>query len=140
MAIFSFGQKHLLRAERLALSKSQAIIEFTPDGTILTANENFLSAMGYSLSEIQGKHHSMFVEPGYRASVEYQQFWASLARGQFQAAEYKRLGKGAKEIWIQASYNPVAGHDGKIVMVVKYATEVTQKKLEMADYQGQIDA
>jgi methyl-accepting chemotaxis protein len=89
-----------------AIGKSQAVIEFNLDGTIIIANDNFLKAMGYSLGEIQGKHHSMFVEPSERESAGYREFWASLNRGQYQAAEYKRIAKGGKEIWIQASYNP----------------------------------
>ena len=90
-----------------ALSRSQAVIEFGMDGTILTANDNFLKALGYSLGEIQGKHHSMFVDPSERDSAAYRDFWAALKRGEYQAAEYKRIGKGGKEVWIQATYNPV---------------------------------
>ena len=90
-----------------ALNKSQAVIEFEMNGTIKTANENFLSALGYELSEIKGKHHSMFVEEEYANSKEYQNFWQTLNNGEFQAAEYMRLGKGGKEVWIQASYNPI---------------------------------
>ena len=89
-----------------AILRAQAVIEFKMDGTILTANENFLKAMGYSLAEIQGKHHSMFVEPAMRDSAEYREFWAKLNRGEYSAAEYKRIGKGGKEVWILASYNP----------------------------------
>jgi methyl-accepting chemotaxis protein len=128
------------KATLAALSRSQAIIEFKMDGTIITANENFLKALGYTLSEVQGKHHSIFVEPAFRDSEEYRQFWAGLNRGEFQAAEYKRIGKGGREVWIQASYNPVLGHGGKPVKVVKFATDVTDEKLRNADYQGQIEA
>ncbi|MBV8837202.1 MAG: PAS domain-containing methyl-accepting chemotaxis protein, partial [Alphaproteobacteria bacterium] len=123
-----------------ALGRSQAIIEFKPDGTIITANENFLAAMGYALAEIKGRHHGMFVEENDRQSPAYRQFWEALARGEFQAAEYKRIGKGGKEVWIQASYNPVKGADGKVFKVVKFATDVTERKLRDADAQGQIDA
>jgi methyl-accepting chemotaxis protein len=112
-----------------AIGKSQAVIEFKLDGTIVTANANFLNAMGYSLGEIQGKHHSMFVEPSERESAGYREFWASLNRGQYQAAEYKRIGKGGKEIWIQASYNPILDLNGKPFKVVKYATDVTRQVL-----------
>ena len=94
-------------AKLAALDKSQAIIEFKMDGTIITANQNFLGAMGYTLDEIKGKHHSMFVDPAYRDSADYREFWAALNRGEFQAAQYKRLGKGGKEVWIEASYNPL---------------------------------
>ena len=98
-----------------AISKSQAVIEFKMDGTIITANQNFLDAMGYRLDEIQGKHHQMFVPPELRGSAAYQAFWASLNRGEFQAAEYKRVGKGGREVWIQASYNPILDDAGKPV-------------------------
>src|SRR5215469_16401629 len=98
-----------------AISRSQAVIEFRLDGTIVTANENFLNAMGYSLAEIQGKHHGIFVDPVERESDRYREFWARLNRGEFQAAEYKRLGKGGRQIWIQASYNPIFDKAGKPV-------------------------
>ena len=110
-----------------ALSRSQAVIEFGMDGTVLTANDNFLKALGYTLGEIQGKHHSMFVEPSERDSAAYRDFWATLKRGKYQAAEYKRVGKGGKEIWIQASYNPVFDGAGKVVKVVKFATDITER-------------
>ena len=112
-----------------AISKSQAVIEFDLDGTIRTANENFLSALGYSLAEIQGKHHRMFVDPAEAASLEYAEFWRTLGRGEFQAAEYKRLAKGGREIWIQASYNPIFDHNGKPTKVVKFAYDVTARRL-----------
>ncbi|HTZ79177.1 MAG TPA: PAS domain-containing methyl-accepting chemotaxis protein [Stellaceae bacterium] len=123
-----------------AIGKSQAVIEFNLDGTIITANENFLSTVGYSLAEIQGKHHSMFVEPSYRESVEYREFWTKLARGDYQSGEYKRVGKAGKEVWIQASYNPILDMNGKPFKVVKFATDITHQKLENANYVGQIDA
>lgn len=129
-----------LQGKLAALDKSQAIIEFKPDGTILTANKNFLDAMGYRLEEIQGKHHSMFAEPAYAASSEYRQFWDNLARGIFQAAEYKRIAKGGREIWIQASYNPVFDAQNNVVKVVKFATDTTQAKMQNADYEGQLAA
>ncbi|MBN8531640.1 MAG: PAS domain S-box protein [Alphaproteobacteria bacterium] len=127
-------------AKLQALDKSQAVIEFAMDGTILEANQNFLNAMGYTLEEIKGKHHSMFVDPAYKTSPEYQQFWAGLNRGEYQAAEYKRIGKDGKEIWIQASYNPILGSSGKPERVVKYATDITKQKIQNADYAAQIDA
>ena len=113
-----------------AINKSQAVIEFTLDGMIITANKNFLDAMGYTLEEIAAKHHSMFAEPTYAASNDYREFWGKLKRGEFQAAEYKRIGKGGKEVWIQASYNPISDLQGKLIKVVKYATEITKAKLE----------
>ena len=123
-----------------AISRAQAVIAFNLDGTVVTANENFLKTLGYSLGEIQGKHHSMFVEPAMRDSAAYREFWASLNRGEYQAAEYKRIGKGGKEIWILASYNPILDEKGKPFKVVKFATDVTQQKLRTADLAGQIAA
>ncbi|WP_322516436.1 PAS domain-containing methyl-accepting chemotaxis protein [Rhodopseudomonas palustris] len=123
-----------------AIGKSQAVIEFNMDGTIRTANENFLRTLGYALAEIQGKHHSMFVEPSMRGTPAYREFWAALNRGEFQAAEYKRIGKGGKEVWIQASYNPILDEKGKPAKVVKFATDVTEQKLKNADLAGQIEA
>lgn len=123
-----------------AISKSQAVIEFKPDGTIITANKNFLSAMGYTLEEIQGGHHSMFVDPAYAKSSDYTEFWKKLGRGEFDAAEYKRLGKGGKEIWIQASYNPVKDKKGTVYKVVKFAVDITASKLAAADSAGQLAA
>ncbi len=118
-----------LAGQIAAIGKSQAVIEFNMDGTIITANDNFLHALGYSLAEIQGKHHSMFVEPSERDSPAYREFWANLNRGQYQAAEYKRIGKGGKEVYIQASYNPILDLNGKPFKVVKYATDVTRQVL-----------
>jgi methyl-accepting chemotaxis protein len=134
------GELIELRATLEALGRSQATIEFKIDGTIITANENFLSALGYSLAEIQGKHHSMFVDDKERQGAGYRQFWAALGRGEFQAGEFKRIGKGGKEVWIQASYNAVKGPDGKPFKVIKFATDVSDRKLRDADVQGQIDA
>ncbi len=108
-----------------ALSRSLAIIEFDPDGKIITANENFCRTLGYEIAEIKGKHHSLFVEPDYARSPEYREFWAKLGRGQFDAREYKRIGKGGKEVWIQASYNPVLNSRGAVTKVVKVATDIT---------------
>ena len=108
-----------------AIGKSQAVIEFNMDGSIISANSNFLHALGYSLDEIQGRHHSMFVNPAERSSAEYREFWAKLNRGEYQAAEYKRFGKDGREVWIQASYNPILDLNGKPFKVVKYATNTT---------------
>ena len=123
-----------------AIGRAQAVIEFNLDGTIITANENFLGALGYSLAEIQGKHHSMFVAPSERESSAYREFWATLNRGEFRSGEYKRFGKGAKEIWILASYNPILDDTGKPFKVVKFASDVTAEKLRAADFAGQIEA
>lgn len=124
----------------VAIDRAQAVIEFNLDGTIITANQNFLATVGYSLSEIQGRHHSMFVEAQERDGNAYRDFWARLARGEYQAAEYKRVGKGGKEIWILATYNPILNDVGKPFKVVKFATDVTQQKLKAADSDGQMEA
>ncbi len=127
-------------AKLAALDKSQAVIEFEMDGTIITANANFLKALGYSLDEIKGKHHSLFVEPAYKESAEYRAFWEKLNRGEYQAAQYKRIGKGGKEVWIEASYNPLLNSRGKPYKVVKYATDVSAQKAVLADLQGKVEA
>lgn len=123
-----------------AIGKSQAVIEFDMDGKILMANQNFLDAMGYTLAEVQGKHHQIFVDPAYAKSPEYKKFWETLRSGKYMSAEYRRFGKGGKEVWIQASYNPILDMNGRPFKVVKYATDVTAEKLRAADYEGQIDA
>jgi methyl-accepting chemotaxis protein len=126
-----------------AINKSQAVISFKPDGTILHANENFVGAVGYSLDEIVGKHHSMFVDPTYGRSNEYKDFWARLGAGEYQADEYKRFGKGGKEIWIQASYNPIIDDNDRVIKVVKFATDITAQVMERerrAAIQKQIDS
>jgi methyl-accepting chemotaxis protein len=123
-----------------ALNKSQAVIEFELDGTVIMANENFLGALGYSLHEIQGKHHRMLVEPEFAGSTEYAQFWEKLRRGEYQAAQFKRIGKGGREVWIEASYNPILDASGRPYKVVKFATDITQRKAREADLQGQVDA
>lgn len=128
------------RALEAAFSRSQAVIEFQPDGTIVSANENFLSVVGYTADEIVGKHHRMFVDPEYGRSPAYQAFWQRLGRGEFEAAEYQRFGKGDKEVWIQASYNPVFDEDGRVTRVVKIATDITEAKRKNAAVEGEIEA
>ncbi|WP_417826178.1 methyl-accepting chemotaxis protein [Thalassospira povalilytica] len=123
-----------------AISKSQAVIEFDLKGNILNANENFLVTMGYKLSEIKGKHHQIFVDPAYAKSDEYKDFWKQLAAGKHLMAEYQRFGKGGKEVWIQASYNPIFDMAGRPFKVVKYATDITEQKLQAANFAGQIEA
>ena len=123
-----------------AILRAQAVIEFNLDGTIITANKNFLDAMGYSLAEIKGQHHSMFVEPAARDTAGYRDFWSGLKRGEYQSAEYKRLGKGGKEVWILASYNPILDENDRPFRIVKFATDVTVQKLETANFEGQIAA
>jgi methyl-accepting chemotaxis protein len=110
-----------------ALSRSQAIIEFTPEGKILEANENFLNAMGYTAEEIVGKHHSIFCEPDYVASEKYREFWPSLAAGKFESDEFLRIGKNGKRVHIQASYNPIFDTEGRVFKVVKFASDVSDR-------------
>ncbi len=121
-----------LEGKLAALDKVQAVIEFELDGRIITANDNFLRALGYSLEEIRGKHHSLFVEPTYAHSDQYRQFWQKLGHGEFDAGQYLRLGKGGREIWIEASYNPIKDAAGKPFKVVKFAIDVTAKVREAA--------
>ncbi len=130
----------VLKATLDAVLESQAVIEFQMDGTILTANANFLDAMGYSLDEIKGKHHSMFVDPAEANGAPYKAFWESLRRGDFQAAEFMRVANGGRTIWIQAVYCPIKDSRGRPTKVVKFATDITARKLENANYQGQIEA
>lgn len=128
------------RAKSAALDKSQAVIEFTPEGKILTANSNFLKTVGYELKEIEGKHHSMFLENAYRESAEYKNFWPSLARGEFMTGQFKRIGKGGKEVWLEASYNPLTDKRGRVYKVVKYATDISANKMAMAEMTGKLEA
>ena len=128
------------RAQIDAINRSQAVIEFELDGTIIHANDNFLSVMGYSLDEVKGRHHSMFAPPGVAESPEYKAFWQKLGRGEFDSGEYKRIAKDGSEIWIQASYNPIYDAAGKPFKVVKFATDITQEKQDSADMRGRLDA
>lgn len=139
-SLFENAYQRDCKAKLAAITRAQAMIEFNLDGTIITANENFLTVMGYTIEEVQGQHHRMFVEPEYAGSTEYRQFWEKFARGQCDSGEYKRLGKGGREIWIQASYNPIIGPECKPYKVVKFATDITQRKLQYADLKGQIQA
>ncbi|QQR36826.1 PAS domain S-box protein [Devosia oryziradicis] len=135
-----FGGRNDDRAKVDAIMRSQAVIEFKLDGTILDANENFLKALGYELHEIVGKHHRLFVDPVDANSAEYKQFWADLALGKFQSAAYRRIAKDGREIWIQATYNPVLDKAGKPTKVIKFATDITDQKNQAADHEAQIAA
>lgn len=123
-----------------AMSKAQAMIEFGLDGVVHDANQNFCETLGYSLDEIRGKHHSMFVDPAEVAAPAYKDFWSKLARGEFEATQYKRIAKGGREVWIQASYNPILDGSGKPFRVVEFATDITADKLRSADFEGQLAA
>ena len=114
-----------------AIDKSQARIEFLPDGTITNANENFLKTMGYSQAEIIGQKHKMFCEASYADSDDYKKFWESLSAGEFVSGEFKRVGKNEKEIWIIGSYNPVVDASGNVTKVIKIATDITASKVEI---------
>lgn len=122
------------------INRTQATIEFNNDGIILAANGNFLSVMGYGLEEVKGRHHSMFIDPVLRDSAEYKQFWRDLNNGKFQTAEFKRFGKGGREVWIQATYNPSIGVDGKVCKVIKTALDITARKKAEAALKSTLQA
>jgi len=110
-----------------AMDRGQAVIEFDLDGKVLTANRNFLVAMGYTLREVQGQHHSIFCSAEYTQSPEYQDFWLRLGEGEFISGRFHRVGKFNRDVWIQASYNPIFDLNGKVAKVVKYAYDVTKE-------------
>jgi methyl-accepting chemotaxis protein len=114
-----------------AVDRAQAVIEFDLSGNVLFANQNFLDTLGYGFDEIHGKHHRMCCEVAYTATAEYRDFWAKLNRGDFDAGRYKRIGKGGRAVWIQATYNPIFDVGGRLHKVIKFATDVTaQVELE----------
>lgn len=123
-----------------ALDRIHAIIEFNLDGTVVTANQNFLDAMGYSLEEIKGQHHRMFCEADYTKSDDYKKFWEELNEGKPIEAQFKRLTKDGTAVWLQASYNPVLDEQGKLVRIVKFATDITESKLREAEVEGMLRA
>ncbi|OCW55659.1 methyl-accepting chemotaxis protein [Hoeflea olei] len=127
-------------AKLAAISRSQAVIEFAPDGTILTANENFCATLGYDLSEIVGKHHRIFCDPAYVKSPDYAEFWRKLAAGEFSSNEFMRLSKTGREVWIQAAYNPIRNDRGEVVKVVKFATDVTARMVAISDLASSLRA
>ncbi len=128
------------RGQIAAIQRAQAVIEFDMDGTIREVNDNFARLTGYSRDEVIGKHHSLFVEGAFAASAEYRAFWARLNRGEFDIGIYKRIGKGGREVWIQASYNAIPDANGKPFKVVKYASDVTEQMVRNADHAGQLAA
>lgn len=123
-----------------AISKSTGVIEFSMAGKVIAANDNFLNAFGYSLSEVVGQHHSVFVDATYRNSVEYRQFWEKLNRGESITGQFQCVGKNGKDVWLEATYNPILDVNGKPYKVVKYATDITEQKIRNADFEGQIAA
>lgn len=146
--VIKFAQDHteqILKAQDsagklAAISKSQAVIEFELDGTILWANDNFCAATGYSLEEIKGKHHRIFCEPEYANSPEYRQFWQKLGRGEFDSGEYKRITSSGEDLWINASYNPIMDPQGRPFKVVKFASDITEQKMRNANFEGIVNA
>ncbi len=121
-----------------SLDRSMGMIEFTPDGTIVTANQNFLSTIGYTLDEIRGRHHSMLLDQETGATEDYRSFWQALGRGEFQTAEFRRMAKGGRELWLQATYNPIPGFGHKVRRVMKVATDITDlKRRETVDREKQ---
>jgi methyl-accepting chemotaxis protein len=127
MSILTLGSSTDAEAISAALSKSQAMVEFDLAGRITRANENFCVALGYEPEEMVGKHHSVYCEPAYVSSDAYRRFWANLSRGQFDAGEYKRIGKGDREVWIQASYNPIVDRNGRVFKVIKFAIDISER-------------
>ncbi|MCC7596019.1 PAS domain-containing methyl-accepting chemotaxis protein [Janthinobacterium sp. FW305-129] len=136
----SHSQDLDLQAINTALNRVQAVIEFELDGTILHANDNFLRVLGYTLAEVQGKHHAIFCDPEYVKTDEYSNFWAKLGRGEFDQGEYKRRARDGREVWINASYNPILDANGKPYKVIKFATDVTAMKTRNAEYEGKVSA
>ena len=122
------GEQNDSAALMVALGRTNMVIEFQPDGTVITANENFLNGVGYSLDEVRGKHHRMFCDSQYVQSTEYREFWAKLQRGEFVTDDFKRIAKGGREVWIRAAYNPIVDANGKVLKVVKFATDITDRK------------
>ncbi len=128
------------QARREAVDRSMAVIEFQPDGTIVTANDNFLATMGYRLEEIHGQHHRLFCQPGYAASAEYQRFWQRLASGEFIRERFLRLNKAGQQVWLEASYNPVRDTGGRVTRVLKMATNITAQMIGEQEQNSLINA
>ncbi len=123
-----------------AIDRAQAVVEFSLDGTVLTANRNFLETMGYQLDEVQGRHHRVFCDPAYSSSPEYEAFWERLGRGAFEGGEYLRFAKGGREVWLQATYNPILDDLGRPLKVVKFASDITAVKLRTAEIEARLAA
>jgi methyl-accepting chemotaxis protein len=123
-----------------AIDRAQAVVEFGLDGTVLDANTHFLDLMGYTLDEVRGRHHRTFVDPELAESTEYRAFWDRLGRGDYVSGEFRRIGKDGRQVWIQATYNPVFGLDGRPVKVVKFASDVTATTLRTSDFESRLTA
>ncbi|NBT05903.1 MAG: PAS domain S-box protein, partial [Betaproteobacteria bacterium] len=127
-------------AQIAAIDKAQAVIEFDPKGNILQANANFLRTVGYTLEEIKGRHHSLFVDLAYRESEEYRQFWEKLGRGDYDAGQYRRIAKGGREVWLEATYNPIFDQKGRVAKVIKYATDITVQRQAALQMERAVEA
>lgn len=123
-----------------ALDRAQAIVSFDLEGRVLHANQNFLDTFGYRADEVVGQHHRMFCDPAYTRSPEYLTFWERLIQGEFNAGEFRRIGRQGQDIWIQASYNPVIGSDGRVQKIVKFASDITERRLQSAEAAGKLEA
>lgn len=133
-------QVHQQASVLKAIDRSMAVIEFTPKGEVITANENFLSTVGYTLGEIKGEHHQIFCEDEYSDSKKYHDFWRQLNKGEFMSGQFKRKNKNGEIIWLEATYNPVLDEKRNVTKVVKFASDITQKKIEGANNLGKLDA
>ncbi|SEO73575.1 methyl-accepting chemotaxis sensory transducer with Pas/Pac sensor [Methylobacterium sp. ap11] len=122
-----------------AISRSQAAVEFLPDGTLITANQNFLTLMGYGLDEIRGKNHAIFVDAKTRESRDYAEFWDRLRRGEYQAAQFRRLTRDGRPVWIEGSYNPILDQHGRVAKIVKFASDVTAEVKRLTELKVLID-
>lgn len=127
-------------AKLKAIDRVQAVVEFDPRGRVLRANRVFLELTGYDEAEIRGQPHRIFCDPDYAATADYRQFWHKLGAGEYDAGCYRRLTKDGKQLWIQATYNPVFDADGKVAKVVKFATDVTEQRERERDHKGKIEA
>jgi methyl-accepting chemotaxis protein len=128
------------RGQIAAINRAQAVIEFDMDGTVREVNEHFARVMGFTRQEVMGKHHGTLCESAYATSAEFRALWTKLNRGEYEVGTFKRVGKGGREVWLQASYNPIPDVNGKPFKVVKYASDVTEQMVRNADFAGQLEA
>ncbi len=140
MGLFSSSQSAEDKAQLIAINEYYAVISFSPNGIILSANDNFLDALGYELNEITGKHHKIFCEELYANSNEYKKFWEDLNSGKAQISEFRRIKKNGESIFIHASYKPIKNSSGKVIKIIKFAQDITERKLENIYFKGQLEA
>lgn len=129
-----------LRGRARAIDRAQAVVEFDTSGKIVSANDNFLSLMGYGLDDVVGRSHRMFCDAELAKSPDYAKFWDRLRAGEYVDSEFKRIGAGGREVWIRASYNPILDRSGKVLSIVKYAMDVTATKMSNAEFAGKVSA